>query len=304
MKKEEVVWEKKEDGTFVAMSGDNKLEVYPEPDPCGKRWLGCINDCVILNKKPLDILTSGDPEHMKRVVEYCIRHNTNEASVTDKFDVKEWLKSLLCEDEALAVFTVDGYYSQGYCIIPNDADPERVDIASLLELTLHRLLDAEAESDGSDPVFCSYSIDEVIDHVLLATQDTENEYADKEEEITEIDLGYIIPGLLTSFKRVPLTAVGFEKKLYERYKLLWMLDQGITLQDAFSEWRDYCDPENGFDRGTSNEDAFDSWESDCGFSGSLYPCFGEFVDVEYQQGDERLMPWASERHIWKLDQPE
>lgn len=214
----------------------------------------------------------------------------------------EQMKKLLCDGEALAEFTVEGYYRPGYCIVPDNVETDRLDIAGCLEETLHRLLDEKCRVDDlglTEHSFFSETEEEVVRSFLLADKDDE----ENEDEVTEIDLGYRIHGSMTSFHRVPFTAISFEKKLYERYKLLWMLDQGITLQDAFSEWRDYCDPENGMDPGTSNEDAFNDWEYNSGFSGSLYVCFDEFVNAEYSRlNDERLMPWIKDRVIWTLDQ--
>mgnify|MGYP003400488301 FL=1 len=92
--------------------------------------------------------------------------------------------------------------------------------------------------------------------------------------------------------------------MYERYKFIWMLDHDITLFDAFAEWRDYCDPANGFPSGLSSEAAFEEWENDCGFSGSLYPCFDEYLETEYQMKDMRLIFSEDEARCWELDQPE
>lgn len=207
---------------------------------------------------------------------------------------------LLHEGEALAKFGVEGQYTTGLCIIPDDKPVEQLDIAGCLEETLHRILEVKRYVDNKEQInhpFCWKSEEDLIWSILMANQEPA-----EESDCTEIDLGYRIHGCLTSFQRVPFTAVGFEKKLYERYKLIWMLDQGITLFDAFAEWRDYCDPANGLDTDTSNEDAFDSWEEDSGFSGSLYPCFGEFVEVEYSQKDDRLFFNVEEEKRWELDQ--
>ena len=220
-------------------------------------------------------------------------------------NIIETMKDTLLRDgEAIAEFAVGGYYTLGYCIVPDDRPTDRLDIVGCLEETLHRIIEEKHMADNQNLVnhaFFNDSEEELIRRFMLADQDTSDE---DEGEETEIDLGYRIHGPLTSFRRVPLTAISFEKKLYERSKLLWMLDQGITLQEAFSEWRDYCDPANGMDPGTSNEDAFNDWEYNSGFSGSLYVCFDEFVNAEYKFDDERLMPWAKDRTIWKLDQPQ
>jgi hypothetical protein len=212
--------------------------------------------------------------------------------------------TLLRDGEAIAEFTVYGYYyTPGYCIVPDDRPTDRLDIAGCLEETLHRIIEEKHRADNQSLVnhpFFNDSEEGLVRQFMLADQDLSDE--DEGKDATEIDSGYRIHGPLISFRRVPLTADSFERKLYERYKLLWMLDQGITLQEAFAEWRDYCDPANGMDPGTSNEDAFADWESNSGFSGSLYVCFDEFLNTEYKFDDERLMPWAEEREIWKLDQ--
>lgn len=207
---------------------------------------------------------------------------------------------LLHEGEAFAEFTVEGQYTSGLCIVPDDKPVEQLDISGCLEETLHRILEEKRYADNEAQInhpFYSESEERLILSILMADQEPEEEF-----DSLEIDLGYRIHGCLTSFQRVPFTAVGFEKKLYERYKLLWMMDHRITLFDAFAEWRDYCDPANGLDVGTSNEDAFDSWEEDSGFSGMLYSCFGEFVECEYRHKDDRLFFNKEEERLWELDQ--
>lgn len=212
-------------------------------------------------------------------------------------DNLEWLKSVLNEDEAVAEFTVAGMYQPGYCIIPADVSTEYLDIAGCIEETLHRILEANDQSC----VPSNAVKDETIRSVLLA----DKEEAGEDEEVTEIDLGYRIHGPLMTFKRLPLSAVGFEKKLYERYKIIWMLAHGITLFDVFAEWRDYCDPANGFDSSLSSEAAFeDYWGNNCGFAGSLYPCFDEYLETEYQIKDKRFTFSKEEARCWELDQPE
>ena len=210
-------------------------------------------------------------------------------------DTSEWLKSVLNEDEAIAEFTVTGMRQTGYCIVPADVSSEYIDIAGCLEETLHRIIEAEDQSGvPSDAV-----TDETIRSVLLADKKEDED----ENGSLELDLGYRIHGQIMTFKRVPLTAVGFEKKLYERYKLIWMLDHGITLFDTFAEWRDYCDPANGFEADTSSEAAFEDWEYNSGFSGSLYPCFEEYLETDYQMEDLQRTFTAHEQRCWRLDQP-
>lgn len=75
---------------------------------------------------------------------------------------------------------------------------------------------------------------------------------------------------------------------YEKYKLLWMIAHSFTLsdlirylQDRMQEAAEHCDISLPL------SELFDEWESEEGFSGSIWPCFGEFLDAEYQ--DERLI---------------
>lgn len=207
---------------------------------------------------------------------------------------------LLHEGEAFAEFTVEGQYTSGLCIVPDDKPVEQLDIAGCLEETLHRIIEEKRYADNEAQInhpFYSESEADLIGSILMADQEPEEEL-----DSVEIDLGYRIHGCLTSFERVPHTARCFEKKLYERYKLLWMMDHRITLFDAFAEWRDYCDPANGMDPGTFTEEAFDSWENNSGFSGSLYRYFDGFVKREYRQKDDRLFFNKEEEKRWELDQ--
>lgn len=207
-------------------------------------------------------------------------------------DNLEWLKSVLCVDEAVAEFTVAGMYQPGYCIIPAGIPTEYLDIAGCLEETLHRIIEADDQSG----VPSNAVKDETIRSVLLA----DKEDGEDENEALEIDLGYRIHGQIMTFKRLPLTASGFEKKLYERYKLIWMLDHGITLSEAFRDWSMYLSDADI----KMPEEVFGNWENDCGFSGNLYPCFDEYLETEYQMEDMRLIFSEDEARCWELDQPE
>lgn len=279
-----------------------------------KAWTCSIDNQAILNypkkdrlyaeRKP-DKLRGVDPWRLMRATEFCFRHKARKACISDPFvtweDRRRWMQGLLREGEALAEYTTVSDPNPYFCIVPDDEDDERIDIGSCLEETLYRILEAEEESDGSDPVLCSISIRDLI--CILMGADQNECPSDEESDGIEIDLGYRIHELINSFERIPLTAVSFEKQLYERYKLIWMSDVGITLQEAFAEWRDYLDPANGCDRDQSNEEAFAAWEYDCGFSGSLYPCFDEYVHAEYQMNDDRLFLQKDDPIRWKLDQP-
>lgn len=208
---------------------------------------------------------------------------------------EEWLKGLLNEDEAIAEFTTAESYQTGYCIVPAYIPVENLDIAGCLEETLHRILDVEDKSGVP-----SKSVKEdTVRRILIADKEV-NEEDEDEDEIVEIDLGYRIHSHITSFTRVPLSAVGFEKKLYERFKLIWMLDHDITLSEAFRDWSMYLSDADI----KTPEEVFENWENDCGFSGSLYPCFDEYLETEYQMEDMRLIFSEDEKRCWELDQPE
>lgn len=219
---------------------------------------------------------------------------------SDKRKEKKWilrngLKAYLTRMRRLPNLQLPGCVRQGIVLSPRMFSSEYIDMAGCLEETLHRIMEADDQSGvPSDAV-----TDETIRSVLLADKKEDED----ENGALEIDLGYRIHGQIMTFKRVPLTAVGFEKKMYERYKLIWMLENGITLFDAFAEWRDYCDPENGFNTGESSEDAFEDWEYNSGFSGSLYPCFEKYLQTDYQMEDLQRTFTAHEQRCWRLDQP-
>ena len=121
---------------------------------------------------------------------------------------------LLREGEALAEFTVEGQYTSGLCIIPDDKPVEQLDISGCLEETLHRILEEKRYVDANMQIhhpFYSEAEEDLIWAILKADQEPE-----KELDSLEIDLNYRIHGCLTSFERVPHTALHFEKKLYER----------------------------------------------------------------------------------------
>lgn len=70
---------------------------------------------------------------------------------------------------------------------------------------------------------------------------------------------------------------------YEKYKLSWMLGHGFTLSDLLRELHAYQ-----ADVFALLPELFAEWEADEGFSaGSIWACFDEFLDAEYQ--DEAFM---------------
>lgn len=69
---------------------------------------------------------------------------------------------------------------------------------------------------------------------------------------------------------------------YEKYKLSWMCSHGFTLSDLMRELHAY--QEGDF---ILLPELFREWELEAGFSGSIWACFDEFLDAEYQ--DEEYM---------------
>lgn len=209
------------------------------------------------------------------------------------FNAKEFLcNHLMCENTALAEIVIAQDYSPRYVIVPDDKPLEEIDLGACLEETLYRLLNVRESLLPEE-----FDHDDLVYACLGATKDPVEDDAD----VIEIDRGYHIDSIL-SVKRVPLTDRSFEERMYERFKLVWMLDHGITLFEAFAEWRDFLDRENERDTSYSDE-LFEEWEEDCGFSGSLYPCFDEFLTEDYPAGDDRLFENERDKALWRMDQP-
>lgn len=210
------------------------------------------------------------------------------------FNAKEFLcNHLMCEDTALAEIIIAQDYSPRYVIVPDDKPMEGIDLGACLEETLYRLLHVRESllPQGFDH-------DELVYACLGATNDP----VEEDDTIIDIDLGYHVNSIL-SVERAAFTARTFEKLMYERFKLIWMLDHGFSVEDAFSEWRDFLDPANGCDTSLDSEELFDEWEMDNGFSGELYPSFYGFLESEYRAGDDRLFENDHDKTLWKLDQP-
>ena len=64
----------------------------------------------------------------------------------------------------------------------------------------------------------------------------------------------------------------YVEKIYHIYQLAWMMDQGLSLGDIFSQ---LLDDESG-----NTADAVESFE-ETGFNGSCYVCLGEFMTHEF-----------------------
>lgn len=99
----------------------------------------------------------------------------------------ELLKSLLSNGEVIAEYgTTGNYYCTYNCIINKQSD----DIFAALEYTLHLLID----SDNIDK----------IRYIMGAYIPTDNEFKELQEydEYMNIDLSYILNGLITFFNKL------------------------------------------------------------------------------------------------------
>ena len=68
------------------------------------------------------------------------------------------------------------------------------------------------------------------------------------------------------------------ERIYERFKLQWMIDHGFTLADIYSIMNEYLEEVEPEDR---EDISFESYLEEVGLrEGSLWPCFDEFLDNE------------------------
>lgn len=91
------------------------------------------------------------------------------------------LENLLQENERIAEYGLTSEYVARHCI----AKVGSTDISAALESTLHRILDAGGTEDD-------------VFRIMGATIPTEEEREELKEydEFTDIDLGYVLPGLM------------------------------------------------------------------------------------------------------------
>ena len=70
---------------------------------------------------------------------------------------------------------------------------------------------------------------------------------------------------------------------YEKYKLTWMIKQGISLKDLIEALAEQQREDSSIGENKNLLAAYKDWELDMGFgSGSIWVCFDEFLDNEYQ----------------------
>ena len=204
------------------------------------------------------------------------------------------LAPLIMGGECLARFTCAGMYRAGYCVIPDDVDIERLDFAGCLEDTLRRLLEWDPKDRPEE--WWALSDEDLVFAVLMAGKNWED--GALKPGSVPLDLGYEMP-TLTGFSRIPLTDVRFEETLYERYKLLWLMQNGTTVKELYE----------GMPRSDERTD-FPAWEQAQVFFGrrseDSYPDFAEFLAKAYQDAGEirSCLFYDIERRLWSMDQPD
>lgn len=112
------------------------------------------------------------------------------------------LYDLLQEDECILSFHIEGEMTKRHMIAPcgSDGAPMTDDMGACIEQTLHRIL----ENGGND--------DNVYE-ILGAVKDVQCD----SDEVCRIDLGYVIPGLIS--KTIEPTG---ERKLSQKTFLTWL----------------------------------------------------------------------------------
>ncbi len=95
----------------------------------------------------------------------------------------EILQEIRQEDEGIACFTTaNNPYNQWFFLVPQGVEKERLNISGCIEETLHRLIDND------------YTDDEI--YFVLGTKRVDTLEEADDEEVTYIDLDYVIPDLL------------------------------------------------------------------------------------------------------------
>ena len=87
-------------------------------------------------------------------------------------------------DEAIGTYAFTGDYDEYGFIIPKDKPIDRIDIVGCIEETLHRILD----NGGTEM--------DVRSILGARRRDSMNMEDFEEDELTDIDLGYVLPGML------------------------------------------------------------------------------------------------------------
>ena len=72
-----------------------------------------------------------------------------------------------------------------------------------------------------------------------------------------------------------------KKIAYKKYQLDWMRNHNYSLDSLIMELDKWIESQVD----TSLISEFDAWALDRGFDGTLWVCFNEFLDCEYQDED-------------------
>lgn len=202
----------------------------------------------------------------------------------------DFMKHIVPDDAAIATYTVEGTYRPLYCFVPADQPVDCLDVAACIEETLHIL--REAASAQSEP---QGKAEDLIRNVLgLERRDILVGRDISEDDLTEIDLGYALPGQILSFQRVPQTALGFARQLYTRYQLCRMLDAHVSLGEVIDLYLSAYAPARGLP-------AFADWlQTEC----PLFRTFEDWLSDVYPEGDGRWFQFCTDRWIWELDNPD
>lgn len=147
---------------------------------------------------------------------------------------------------------------------PEDMD-EKGDIAGAIEYTLHKMRDAGFGEED-------------IERFLGAVKSDKLDPEFNSEDVTYIDLDYVLPGTLwyLDWKTDLL-----RKKLYKRFQFFWLAEHNHTVPELVKSVMDYADDAYGDFFGHPYEELVEEWEKECGFSGEVYPCYSEFITSEY-----------------------
>ncbi len=83
------------------------------------------------------------------------------------------------------------------------------------------------------------------------------------------------------------------RKLYERYKLQWMIYHDFSLVDLIKELEVMIQEDAEFeDIRQSLQERFEAWEFGIGFGGQIWPCFDEFVESDLKYLEPKTVDWS------------
>lgn len=172
-------------------------------------------------------------------------------------------------------------------ICPADMD-EKGDIAGAIEYTLHKMRDAGFGEED-------------IERYLGAVKSDKLDPEFTEEDVTYIDLGYVLPGTIWSLDwKTEL----LRKKLYKRFQLFWLAEHNYSIPELLESIMSYVEESyaNPFSHHYDNLVA--DWENDRGFHGEIYPCYSEFITSEYLDKNSTVnLCWTNDERYEFLNDP-